>query len=317
MATLLNEQQWAAVAKVNCDSCADKDGCDQVKYDCPKMCFKTLTHDAQGYLGEEQATMYKRKFCGGGACKWCVSCVKRPSCCWNVPCKTWKPKACRCPEYEKKEYLFIGSYTPATENSDEVIERGGTEQGMVFKDEDAFLNHTDKVCYIPELHDTTYTRQDFLDECGGRADFAALCFEAVDWQSPSTWVQEQFTEGEWGDCDKCGWFYDLYNKPDGYKCENCGAEIKDDEDNDAVKQLPLKAQLNPILGEVRRLYPKGARVELVKMKDPYTKLKPGDKGTVEFIDDASGIHIRWDSGEGLAAIFGVDIIKVVEGDAND
>jgi len=266
MATLLNEQQWAAVGKINCDSCADKDGCDQVKYDCPKMCFKTLTHDVQGYLGAE------------------------------------------------KKYLLIGSYTPATESSDEVIERDYTEQGMVFKDEDAFLNHTDKVCYVAELSDTVYTRQDFLDECGGREDFAALCFEGVDWQHPETWAQEQFTEGEWGDCDKCGWFYDLYNKPDGYKCENCGVLI---EDNDTVKQLPLLAQLNPILGDIRKLYPKGARVELVKMKDPYTKLKPGDKGTVEFIDDACGVHIRWDNGEGLAAIFGVDIIKVVEGGGND
>ena len=126
MATLLNEEQWSATAKICCDTCADKDGCEQVKYDCPKMCFKTLTHDAQGYLGEAKT-----------------------------------------------------------------------------------------------------------------------------------------------------------------------------------------------VEDVRKIYPKGARVELVKMEDPHTKLNASDKGTVEFIDDACGIHIRWDNGEGLAAIFGVDIIKVVEGGDND
>jgi hypothetical protein len=38
---------------------------------------------------------------------------------------------------------------------------------------------------------------------------------------------------------------------------------------------------------VRRLreqYPTGCRVELVSMSDPYAKLKPGDQGTVTFVD---------------------------------
>jgi hypothetical protein len=45
------------------------------------------------------------------------------------------------------------------------------------------------------------------------------------------------------------------------------------------------------------------------MNDPFTKLMPGEKGTVDFVDDAAGIHIRWDNGEGLAAIFGIDKLK--------
>ena len=49
----------------------------------------------------------------------------------------------------------------------------------------------------------------------------------------------------------------------------------------------------------RSLYRKGLRVELVSMNDPYTKLKPGDLGTVDFVDDAGTIFISWDSGSRL------------------
>ena len=66
------------------------------------------------------------------------------------------------------------------------------------------------------------------------------------------------------------------------------------------------------LAYLRGIYKKGLRVELEKMNDPYTKLRAGAKGTVEYVDDAGGIHIRWDNGEGLAAIWGEDIIKVAE-----
>ena len=40
-----------------------------------------------------------------------------------------------------------------------------------------------------------------------------------------------------------------------------------------------------IVEHLREQYPKGARVELVSMNDPYTKLKPGDRGTVSVVDD--------------------------------
>ena len=36
---------------------------------------------------------------------------------------------------------------------------------------------------------------------------------------------------------------------------------------------------------IRIQYVRGSRVELVNMDDPYTKLKPGDQGTVNFVDD--------------------------------
>lgn len=60
---------------------------------------------------------------------------------------------------------------------------------------------------------------------------------------------------------------------------------------------------------VRKMYPKGARVELVQMDDPYSHLKPGDKGTVQFVDDTATIFVDWDSGSGLGIVYGIDRVK--------
>jgi hypothetical protein len=55
----------------------------------------------------------------------------------------------------------------------------------------------------------------------------------------------------------------------------------------------------------------GDRVELVYTSDKYTKLKPGDRGTIRLIDDMKTVHIKWDNGEGLGMIPGEDEIKVI------
>ena len=49
-----------------------------------------------------------------------------------------------------------------------------------------------------------------------------------------------------------------------------------------MNKLPTKE----IVLALRKRYPKGTRVVLVRMNDFYTKLRPGDLGTVDFIDDA-------------------------------
>ena len=68
------------------------------------------------------------------------------------------------------------------------------------------------------------------------------------------------------------------------------------------------------LDTLRALYPKGTRVELVHMQDPYNKdLKPGSKGTVDHIDDIGTIHVSWDCGSNLGIVYGEDSCrKVVE-----
>jgi hypothetical protein len=48
------------------------------------------------------------------------------------------------------------------------------------------------------------------------------------------------------------------------------------------------------------------------MDDPYSKLKPGDRGKVSGVDDTGTIFVRWDSGSGLGIVYGVDSVKKVE-----
>ena len=69
--------------------------------------------------------------------------------------------------------------------------------------------------------------------------------------------------------------------------------------------FPSRARINML----RAQYPKGTRVELVHTSDPYTKLIPGTKGTVEFVDDAGTIQISWDNGSGLGMIPGEDEVR--------
>lgn len=63
------------------------------------------------------------------------------------------------------------------------------------------------------------------------------------------------------------------------------------------------------VNQLHRNYPKGCRVELVNMDDPYTKLKPGEKGTVNHVDDAGTIFVKWDCGSNLGVVYGVDSVK--------
>ena len=67
------------------------------------------------------------------------------------------------------------------------------------------------------------------------------------------------------------------------------------------------------LEQLRKQYPVGTRVELVKMDDPFTpKLKPGCKGTVRLVDDAGTIHVRWDCGSSLGVVYGEDICRKLD-----
>jgi len=44
----------------------------------------------------------------------------------------------------------------------------------------------------------------------------------------------------------------------------------------------------------------------VYCSDPYTRLVPGDRGTVYRVDDAGTVHVRWDNGSGLGLVPGED-----------
>ena len=64
--------------------------------------------------------------------------------------------------------------------------------------------------------------------------------------------------------------------------------------------------------ELRNQFPRGARVELVKMDDPYnTKLIPGCQGTVRYVDDMGTIHVSWNCGSSLDVVYGEDICRKI------
>jgi len=60
---------------------------------------------------------------------------------------------------------------------------------------------------------------------------------------------------------------------------------------------------------IRKQYPRNTRVELISMNDPYSTLKPGDQGTVDFVDDTATVFVLWDNGSTLGVVYGEDVIK--------
>ena len=72
-------------------------------------------------------------------------------------------------------------------------------------------------------------------------------------------------------------------------------------------RFPTREQVE----RIRKQYPKGTRLELIAIDDPYTTLKAGDRGTVDFVDDAGQIAMAWDSGSRLSLIPCVDSFRKV------
>lgn len=71
--------------------------------------------------------------------------------------------------------------------------------------------------------------------------------------------------------------------------------------------LPLHGTIEYL----RKRYPKGTRVELISMDDPYGKLKPGDRGSVDYVDDIGTIFVNWDCGSHLGVVYGEDRIRII------
>ena len=64
-----------------------------------------------------------------------------------------------------------------------------------------------------------------------------------------------------------------------------------------------------VIKSLKEAYPIGARVELIKMQDPYRNLAPGEQGTVTGVDDVGTIHVNWDCGSCLGIAYGEDTCK--------
>lgn len=61
---------------------------------------------------------------------------------------------------------------------------------------------------------------------------------------------------------------------------------------------------------VRREYPAGTRVELVRMDDPQAP-PIGTKGTVRGVDDTASLLMHWDNGSHLNVVYGEDAVRKI------
>ena len=65
-----------------------------------------------------------------------------------------------------------------------------------------------------------------------------------------------------------------------------------------------------IVERVRKEYPVGSRVELVRMDDPQAP-PVGTKGTVLGVDDIGSAMVAWDNGSRLSVVYGEDSCRVI------
>ena len=68
-----------------------------------------------------------------------------------------------------------------------------------------------------------------------------------------------------------------------------------------------------IVEQLRAMYPKGTRVELLRMDDPQAP-PIGTRGTVRGVDDNGSVMVAWDNGCGLSVAYGEDACRVVSDD---
>lgn len=65
-----------------------------------------------------------------------------------------------------------------------------------------------------------------------------------------------------------------------------------------------------IVAQVRKQYPAGTRIKLLKMDD--IQAPPiGTLGTVRGVDDTGSILMHWDNGSSLSVVYGEDIIEKI------
>ena len=66
-----------------------------------------------------------------------------------------------------------------------------------------------------------------------------------------------------------------------------------------------------IVERLRKQYPDGTRVELVRMNDEQAP-PIGTHGTVNGVDDLGSIMVSWDNGGSLSVVYGEDLCKKID-----
>lgn len=100
-------------------------------------------------------------------------------------------------------------------------------QGYIFKDEEAYRNRKNEPCYVPELSDTVYTGNDILSMCRGQKEFADEVFDELDWQHPSSLIEDWIVNGEWVECQKCGKYVNYGCGENDIVCPFCGKTVEE------------------------------------------------------------------------------------------
>lgn len=66
-----------------------------------------------------------------------------------------------------------------------------------------------------------------------------------------------------------------------------------------------------IVERIRKQYPVGCRVELLRMDDPQAP-PVGTKGAVRYVDDIGSLGVAWDNGSSLQVVYGEDLCRKLE-----
>lgn len=106
------------------------------------------------------------------------------------------------------------------------INREPLEQGMGYKNEGAFYDKHDpnRICYLAELSDTIYSRNDFLKLADYNPKIAERIFSYCDWQAPETALEDLLGSQEIVECPKCKHLLFLGDDEDA-KCSHCGTAV--------------------------------------------------------------------------------------------
>lgn len=62
---------------------------------------------------------------------------------------------------------------------------------------------------------------------------------------------------------------------------------------------------------LKKRYPAGTRVRLLKMEDP-NPVPIGMLGTVEDVDDIGSLVVQWDNGQQLHVLHGIDEVEKID-----
>jgi|GEM_PF-3590500 hypothetical protein len=78
----------------------------------------------------------------------------------------------------------------------------------------------------------------------------------------------------------------------------------------ASETAEVLSELNKVT-LIKETYPIGTRVRLDEMQDDHNPIESGTYGTIESVDDAGQLHVKWDNNRSLALIPDVDLFTVL------